>query len=135
MPPEDFPPSVCARSFQVSATKAEVVLFAPAGTRFHADALQRVASAFVAENEAIAVYGDFDLQGADGSLWPIALPAFDYERMLEQGYCCRVYAMRRDALSHRSPPALAISFACSTPCLTTIVRCTMASFTFLKRSP
>jgi GT2 family glycosyltransferase len=32
---------------------------------------------------------------ADGTVWPLAFPAFDYERMLEQGYCAHLFAMRR----------------------------------------
>ena len=41
------------------------------------------------------VYADVDLQSEDGSIWPLAFPAFDYERMLEQGYCAYLFAMRR----------------------------------------
>ena len=43
-----------------------------------------------------AVYGDFDIVNRDGDRWPIALPAFDYERLLEQGYCAHLFAMRRE---------------------------------------
>ena len=32
------------------------------------------------------------------ALWPLAFPAFDYERMLEQGYCAHLFAVRREAL-------------------------------------
>ena len=30
----------------------------------------------------------------EGSAWPLALSAFDYERMLEQGYCAHLFALR-----------------------------------------
>lgn len=50
-----------------------------------------------AEQHAAAVYGDVDIVGTDASLWPLAFPAFDYERMLEQGYCGYVFALRRTA--------------------------------------
>ena len=78
------------------AAKTDIVFFCPAGARLYADALQRLANAFT--DDAVAVYGDYDVEGADGSLWPIALPAFDYERMLEQGYCCRLFALRRHSV-------------------------------------
>ena len=44
------------------------------------------------------MYGDLDFLADDGRLWPLAFPAFDYERMLEQGYCAHLFAVRRDAL-------------------------------------
>jgi GT2 family glycosyltransferase len=44
------------------------------------------------------MYGDLDYLADDGRLWPLAFPAFDYERMLEQGYCAHLFAVRRDAL-------------------------------------
>src|SRR5262249_14980213 len=43
---------------------------------------------------ACAVYGDVDLMGEDGAVWPLAFPAFDYERLLEQGYCAHFFALR-----------------------------------------
>ena len=57
--------------------------------------MRRIANAFLEFPEAIAVYGDFDIDNGDGNTWPIALPAFDYERLLEQGYCAHLFAMRR----------------------------------------
>jgi GT2 family glycosyltransferase len=71
------------------------VVFAPAGTLFAASALQRIAAAFAELADAQVIYGDLDLPSSDGSVWPLAFPAFDYERMLEQGYCAQVFAMRR----------------------------------------
>ncbi|MDX8482952.1 glycosyltransferase [Mesorhizobium sp. VK24D] len=70
------------------------VVFALAGTLFLPTALQRIVGAFAAIEGARAVYGDFDIRGKDGSVWPMALPAFDYERMLEQGYCAHLFALR-----------------------------------------
>jgi GT2 family glycosyltransferase len=43
------------------------------------------------------VYADVDFLSDDGSIWPLAFPAFDYERMLEQGYCACLFAVRRVA--------------------------------------
>ncbi|MDX8500850.1 glycosyltransferase [Mesorhizobium sp. VK4C] len=70
------------------------VVFALAGTLFLPATLERIVGAFAAIEGARAVYGDFDIRGDDGSVWPMALPAFDYERMLELGYCAHLFALR-----------------------------------------
>jgi GT2 family glycosyltransferase len=75
----------------------DFIVFALAGTIFGASALHRIANAFIEFPEAQVVYADVDLQSEDGSIWPLAFPAFDYERMLEQGYCAYLFAMRRSA--------------------------------------
>ena len=90
----------------------EFVVFALAGTLFAPSALQRIASAFAEFTNAQAVYADLDIQSDDGSVWPLAFPAFDYERMLEQGYCAHLFALRRDAAERASMPALQTSIAC-----------------------
>ena len=61
---------------------------------FEPSALHRIANAFVDFPQAKLVYADVDLESQDGSIWPLAFPAFDYERMLEQGYCAYLFAMR-----------------------------------------
>jgi len=76
----------------------DLAVCALAGSLFAPNALQRIAQAFSSFSNAAIAYGDFELQAADGSLWPIALPAFDYERMLEQGYCAHLFVMRRAIL-------------------------------------
>ena len=73
----------------------DFVVFALAGTLFAPSALQRIASAFDEYDNVQAVYTDLDLPSGDGSVWPLAFPAFDYERMLEQGYCAYLFALRR----------------------------------------
>ena len=70
------------------------LLFGLAGTVLAPNALQRIGYAFAAFEEAQAVYGDVDVRGDEGSAWPLALSAFDYERMLEQGYCAHLFALR-----------------------------------------
>lgn len=75
-----------------------IVVLAPSGTRFVPDALQRLRSGFDTSTETFAVYGDLEVLGDDGTPWPLFLPAFDYERMLEQGYCSLVFAMHRPQL-------------------------------------
>jgi GT2 family glycosyltransferase len=87
-----------AREFLAGdAADAEFLIFLLAGTRLTATALTRISQAFTQSERASAVYGDIDIGDADASLWPIAFPAFDYERMLEQGYCGLVFALRRAA--------------------------------------
>ena len=91
------------------AADSEFVVFALNGTVFEPNALQRIAEVFSDSGEALAVYGDFNIVGSDGGVWPLALSAFDYERLLEQGYCAHLFALRRavalNALS-TSPPNL-----------------------------
>ena len=85
-----------ARAFlENDGADCEFVVFALAGTLFAPSALQRIAAAFAEFQNAQAVYADLDLQSGDGSVWPLAFPAFDYERMLEQGYCAYLFALRR----------------------------------------
>jgi GT2 family glycosyltransferase len=74
----------------------DFVLFALAGTTFAPFALRRLAHAVEIFPDARVVYADYDAQGPDGSVWPVALTAFDYERQLEQGCASYIYALRRD---------------------------------------
>lgn len=75
-----------------------IVVLAPCGTRFAANGLQRLAAGFNRSTETFAAYGDLEMSGDDGSPWPLLFPAFDYERMLEQGYCSLVFALTRSHL-------------------------------------
>ena len=74
---------------------ADFVIFTHSGAVFADNALQRISDAFKHFTNAVAVYGDFDLRSEDGTMWPVALPALDYERLLEQGYCAHLFALRR----------------------------------------
>ena len=102
MPPRNnqvsFDPQLVLQFLNGEAAACDIVLFAIAGTRFSATALPRILSAFSKFPEATAVYGDLEIRNDDGRRWPIAFPAFDYERMLEQGYCGYVPAFRRSAV-------------------------------------
>jgi GT2 family glycosyltransferase len=89
-------PNPLAGFLEQAAPKADIVVVLMAGAHLNQDALARIASAFDAHPDADALYGDLDFLADDGQLWPIAFPAFDYERMLEQGYCAHLFAMRRD---------------------------------------
>jgi O-antigen biosynthesis protein len=87
-----------ARAFLRDAgADCDFVVFALAGTLFAPSALQQIAAAFAQFPNAQAVYSDLDLESSDGSVWPLAFSAFDYERMLEQGYCAHLFALRRPA--------------------------------------
>jgi GT2 family glycosyltransferase len=77
------------------AKNCEFIVFAMAGTQFAPDALRRIEQSLSENPESIAIYGDTEIVTDDGRLWPIAFPAFDYERMLEQGFCCHLFALRR----------------------------------------
>ena len=77
------------------AADAEAVVFVPSGAILVSSAVMRMADVLKRQPETVAVYGDLEVAGQDGSVWPMALPAFDYERMIEQGYCARVFALRR----------------------------------------
>jgi len=85
-----------ARAFlETDGADCDFVIFTLAGTLFAPSALQRIAAAFAEFEKARAVYADLELQSEDGAVWPLAFPAFDYERMLEQGYCAHLFALRR----------------------------------------
>ena len=91
----DVPSDLAWTFLEAEGANCDFVVFAMAGTMFEPTALQRMASAFAEHQEVEAVYADLDVQGDDGSAWPLAFPAFDYERMLEQGYCAHLFALRR----------------------------------------
>jgi GT2 family glycosyltransferase len=95
-PPLVIEPSPLAEFLAQTAPRADIVVVLMAGAHMNQDALARITSAFDAHPDADALYGDLDFLADDGQLWPIAFPAFDYERMLEQGYCAHLFAMRRD---------------------------------------
>jgi GT2 family glycosyltransferase len=98
--PLGFPAQLVTTFLKTDGASCEFVVFVLAGTRLAPHALQRIANA-VSAHDAQIVYGDLDIQSKDGSVWPLALPAFDYERMLEQGYCAHLFAISR-GLAERS---------------------------------
>ncbi|WP_456779798.1 glycosyltransferase family 2 protein [Bradyrhizobium sp. USDA 3315] len=81
-----------------AAPDANHVVVTMAGVSLERHALARVGAAFNGYPDTTALYGDLDFRTDDGGLWPIAFPAFDYERMLEQGYCAHLFAVRREVL-------------------------------------
>src|SRR5579863_560499 len=95
--PTSLSPKLAEKFLRSDGAKSEFVVFTIAGALLTPTAMARIAAAFVRYPDAQAVYGDLDIQSDDGSVWPLAFPAFDYERMLEQGYCAHLFALRRGA--------------------------------------
>jgi GT2 family glycosyltransferase len=91
-----FDPDQVRLFLEGDGSGCEFVLFALSGTVFVPDALARIARTFSDAKGTTVIYGDVDFMTIDGGKWPLALPAFDYERMLEQGYCAHLFAMRRE---------------------------------------
>jgi hypothetical protein len=89
-----FDPGEAHAFLESDGAECDFVVFGMSGTLFSEDAIARMASAFATFQNADIVYGDVDILARDGGRWPLAFPAFDYERMLEQGYCAHLFAMR-----------------------------------------
>ena len=71
----------------------------------------RLADALPAMHGAKAVFCDLALRQTDGMLWPLLMPAFDTERLLEQGHAALCFALPEAALSKTvlpevEPPSL-----------------------------
>ena len=72
----------------------EVVVFARAGAVFQPGALERLATALLADVAATCAYADILLETAVGPVLPLAHPAFDWERAVEGGYAASLFALR-----------------------------------------
>jgi len=81
------------------AASCGFIVFATAGFHLTPDAIERFSEAFAAHPRAFIAYGDIAIRDSQGHAWPIAFSAFDYERLLEQGYCCSLFAVKREALT------------------------------------
>jgi GT2 family glycosyltransferase len=92
-----FDPEEARTFLESDGADCDFVVFGLSGASFAANALARIAEAFDRYENADIVYGDVDIPTQDGGRWPLTFPAFDYERMLEQGYCAYLFAMRRTA--------------------------------------
>lgn len=80
------------------AAGADVVIFALCGLQLESHAVATLAAACRGNPQAAAIYADIAVVGGAGEAWPILLPAFDYERMLEQGCGAYLFATRREPL-------------------------------------
>ncbi len=90
----DFDAAEARSALDNEAPDCAFVVFAMSGTIFRPGALARMAQAFETFADAEIVFGDLDVAAPDGGIWPLALSAFDYERLLEQGYCAHLFGMR-----------------------------------------
>jgi GT2 family glycosyltransferase len=99
VPPLDgvtrFDPEAALSFLKSDASDCEFVIFSLAGAVFYESAVQRFAAAFDLQPDCTCCYGDIDILMDDRSVWPLALPAFDRERMLEQGYAAHLFALKR----------------------------------------
>ena len=78
------------------ADHASAVVFTLAGAEFWPGALPALGEA-LAKASAPIVYADYLALDETGAPTPVALPSFSYERMLEQGYGCLLFAIRPQA--------------------------------------
>jgi GT2 family glycosyltransferase len=101
--PMSFEPSDLAAFLASEAEGAEIVVFAPAGARLHPYGLDRLVEALARFPDASLAYSDVVVADGFGREWPLAFPACDYERLLEQGYAALFFAARaghvREALA------------------------------------
>ena len=89
--------SSAAREFvDGDAANSTFFVFCLGGTILAEDALQRFADVFASEPDCELVYGDVEIAGGAGAVWPLAFSAFDRERALEQGYGSYCFAVRRE---------------------------------------
>jgi GT2 family glycosyltransferase len=91
-----FPNASLREFLDGDARDCAAVVFAPCGVVFQPQALARLAQALAQFRAAPIAYCDFTFVASDGGEWPVALPAFDYERLLEQGCGALLFALRMD---------------------------------------
>ncbi len=72
---------------------ARCCVFLLPGVELEPDALVRIAACFDQWPDLALLYWDFSMTAGDGGAWPIALPALDYLRLLEQGYFAAGFAL------------------------------------------
>ena len=117
--PMSFEPADLAAFLSSEAADADIVVFAPAGARLHRYALGRLAEALTQFPDAPLAYCDVLVADGQGREWPLALPAFDYERLLEQGYAAFFFAARAGRRPHGAGARRGRSRSgCSTPPMT-----------------
>ena len=95
----DIPTGELQEFLGADARDADFIVFAPADAVFEPSALARLATAFERAPEAKIAYADATFVSVSGQEWPLAFPAFDYERQLEQGYAAYCFAVQRRYLA------------------------------------
>ncbi|MEP9366540.1 hypothetical protein [Xanthobacter sp. VNH20] len=94
----NFDPGPLGEFMAGEAQSSTAFVFLPAGARIRPGGLTRIAQALADHPRAIMLFADVDVEEADGTLWPLAFPAADYERTLEQGFAARCFVLRTPAL-------------------------------------
>ncbi|GGC67650.1 glycosyltransferase [Chelatococcus reniformis] len=94
-----FDPGDLAEFLRTEGRNSAAVVLMRMGTELEPNGLGRLAAAIMESPDAVLAYGDVTIPGRDGRRLPIAFPAFDYERLLEQGYPASLFVLRADALS------------------------------------
>jgi GT2 family glycosyltransferase len=94
--PAEFDPLLLRQFLGGEARDCPVVVFALSGAVLQPQALALLSAALDAFPSASLAYADVTIPQPDGSEWPLALPAFDYEAMLEQGCGALFFAARAD---------------------------------------
>ncbi len=93
----EFDPDDLIAFLEAEAADCEVVVFAHGGTVFLPGALQRICQPLVEDTDAECAYGDVIGLHENGKRpTPLALPAFDRERTIEQGYAASFFALDRE---------------------------------------
>ena len=91
-----FSPLALWQSLGAVDDLSEIIVLAPAGTTFLRRQIDRVCALF-GNTDAVLGYCDIECDRL-GIVSPLFFPAFDYERLLEQGFCAHVFLVRRDIL-------------------------------------
>ncbi|MCG6205223.1 glycosyltransferase [Rhodopseudomonas sp. HC1] len=81
--------------FLDSEAEADCVVFVRSGLEFAPGALQRLVSAYCEAPDAAFAYADLIVTASDGCARLIAFTSFDYERLVEQGYCAHLFVTSR----------------------------------------
>lgn len=93
--PTRFDAGDLVRFLEGPGLSCPILVLAAAGTTFRPGAAARLAAALEADPAAEIAYGDLLLEGPDGSVSPLLLPAFDEERFREQGSAGLAFALKR----------------------------------------
>ena len=88
-----FAPELLLEFLDGDGVNCDFVVFTRSGTLFRENALVKLVEGLKLQPLAPSAYCDVTMATEDGSEWPLAFPSFDYERMLEQGYCAYLFAL------------------------------------------
>jgi GT2 family glycosyltransferase len=77
----------------------DIVVFVSAAAILRPHTVAVLTDALAVNADAIAAYGDLEVIHGDGRSMPVFFGAFDYERLLEQGYAAHCFALRPTAIS------------------------------------